>query len=226
VRRRRALALAVLAAVGALAGCGGDKPLPPSKMPVLIPACRGGRGPALTDRANDVTFHAFPGRRVRVTPPPPSIDLRQAALTVTDRMVCLTVRTTKPRAQVLDLTIQRAGRDDDKSWKLALFGGTTLHFFRPGSSGPEPVPGARVVTRGSLLEVAAPRSSVADAPFGDDFEWQLTTRKSVLGPGGRVPPAAEQVDCLTQLTQWVQFPAGTRVRRSLPEGIVGPGCAR
>ena len=70
--------------------------------------------------------------------------------------------------------------------------------------------------RGALTEVAVPLSSLGDAPFGDDFEWQLTTRQDV--------PGAQQVDCVTKSNYWARFPQGTTVRRPLPPGSLGPGC--
>jgi hypothetical protein len=226
VTGRAGVAVALAAAAVAGAGCGNDKQLPPSNLPVLVPACKGGRGPALSDRAADVTLHAFPGRSVRVSAPPPSLDLRRAAVTVTKRMLCVTAKTAAATPRKLELTARRSDDDEQESfWTVSLAAHGPPEYSKPDDSTPAPVAGAQVRRRGALLEFAVPLSAVGDAPFDGDFEWQLTTRRDVLGPDGRPPPAGEHVDCLTRSNAWARFPQGTRVRRHLPPGGLGPGCA-
>jgi hypothetical protein len=225
VTRPLGLAAAAPAALAlvALAGCGDGKQLPPSKMPVLIPACRGHQGPAVSDRARDVTFHAFPGRRVRVTPPPPEADLARGAVTVTKSMLCVTARTAHGTPPGLVLTARKKDDEESPLWTVSV-ARKGAPQYGAGRDRPAPVAGGRVARRGSLTEFAVPLSAVDDGPFGGDFEWQLTTRKDVLGPGGEPPPVAQQVDCLTRSTAWVRFPQGTRVRRPLLPIRLAPGC--
>jgi hypothetical protein len=221
---RRPLAAALAALVLAGAGCGDDKQLPPSDMPVLIPACRDGRGPALSDRARDVTFHAFPGRRVRVEPPPPSADLARAAVTVTDKTLCLTARTARGTPPGLRLTARKKDDEESELWNVSVSRDGGPRYYTSKREQPAPIAGARVVRRGSLTAVAVPLSAVDDGPFDGDFEWQLTAQKDVFGPNGRPPQVAQHVDCLTRSTAWARFPEGTRVRRPLLPVRMAPGC--
>jgi hypothetical protein len=216
VKRLGALGLAALA-LGALAGCGSDKQLPPSNLPVLVPACKGGKGPALKDRVNDVTLHVLPGRKARAVQPPPSSDLLRAAVTVTKRTFCLTVKTRGGQPRSLALTARKADDDETKSfWTVALTAGGAPQYAGSGASALTEVAGSRVARRGALTELAVPLAGLSGAPFGGDFEWQLNTRHDV--PGG------QQIDCVTKSNYWARFPQGTTVRRPLQPGTLGPGC--
>ena len=215
--------LVVALGLAALAGCGGGKSLPPSNLPVLVPSCHGGRGPALSDRARDVTFHAFPGRRVRVAPPPPAADILRGAVTVTKQQLCVTVKTSGGTPPTLQLIAREKDNEDSKLWTLTASRGGSVRFAR-GDASPNPVPGVRVARRGPLTEVAVALSEVSDGPFDGDFEWQMNTQENILGPGGRPPAVAQQVDCLTKSNAWARFPQGTTVRRPLQPGSLGPGC--
>lgn len=213
MKRVGALGLAALV----LAGCGSDKQLPPSNLPVLVPACKGAKGPALKDRANDVTLHVLPGRKARAVQPPPSSDLRRAAVTVTKRTLCVTVKTRGGQPRSLALVARKADDDETKSfWTVALTAGGAPQYAGSGSSALTQVAGGRVVRRGALTELAVPLAGLSGAPFGGDFEWQLNTRHDV--------PGAQQIDCVTKSNYWARFPQGTTVRRPLQPGTLGPGC--
>jgi hypothetical protein len=76
------------------------------------------------------------------------------------------------------------------------------------------------------MQLEVPLAGGARDPFRGEFEWQLRAERFVAGRGGRIPPDATQVDCLTVVDDWVRFPSGTKVHRPPPPGKVGPGCAR
>ncbi len=215
--RRLAAAVLATAALAALAGCGGGKQLPPSNLPVLIPACRGGAGPALKDRANDVTLHVLPGKKARAVEPPPSADVIRAAVTRTKASLCVTVKTRGGSPRSFALTARKPGDEETKSfWTLSLARNAAPRYAGPGSATLATVAGSRVVRRGPLTEFAVPLAAMSGNPFGDDFEWQLNTRHDV--------PGAQQIDCVTKSNYWARFPQGTTVRRPLQPGTLGPGC--